>query len=396
MIHLLLIILLFFFPASLSAGEITGFVAVDGRAFPERKQFKGQRPNNGLTAVIEPEYYHASEDDKNSFTFRPFVRLDPYDGKRTHYDIRQADWLHESNNWEVRAGLSKVFWGVIESNHLVDIINQTDAIEDVDGEDKFGQPMIQLALLKEWGALRFYYLPYFRERSFAGVNGRLRGALPVEVDNATYDASSKQWHPDFAARYSHTFDDWDVGVAHFSGTSREPVLQAGINADGANVLIPHYDLINQTSVDIQLTKDSWLWKLEGISRSGQGNRFYAASAGVEYSFYDVKESGADIGLLAEYHRDNRGSRAPFTLFDDDIFVGFRVTLNDSNDTTFLGGIMVDRNTKTRFYSIEAAKRISDDWKLELDLRIYSHINQYQFESFIQNDDHIQARLAHYF
>ncbi|MDD7885073.1 hypothetical protein [Flavivirga sp. 57AJ16] len=34
-----------------------------------------------------------------------------------------------------------------ESNHLVDIINQTDAVETFDGEEKLGQPMVQLS----WG-----------------------------------------------------------------------------------------------------------------------------------------------------------------------------------------------------------------------------------------------------
>jgi len=42
-------------------------------------------------------------------------------------------------------GINSVFWRVVESNHLVDILNQTDLIEDIDGEEKLGQPMISLS-----------------------------------------------------------------------------------------------------------------------------------------------------------------------------------------------------------------------------------------------------------
>ena len=47
----------------------------------------------------------------------------------------------------MRLGLRKVYWGVTESQHLVDVINQTEGVENLDGEDKLGQPMLNLALI---------------------------------------------------------------------------------------------------------------------------------------------------------------------------------------------------------------------------------------------------------
>ncbi len=395
-IFIFAIFLLVVFPAKAMAGELTGFAAIDTRVFFSDTQLDEQRISNGASIIIQPEYYHISDGGKQIFTIEAFLRWDPYDGKRRHADLRHADWLYSADTWEFKAGISKEFWGVMETNHLVDIINQTDAVEDTDGEDKFGQPMLQFSYLQDWGTLRFYYLPYFRERSFAGINGRLRGLTPVESDKARYDSSAKQWNPDFAIRYEHTMNDWDIGIAHFSGTSREAFFVADINTDGQNIFIPFYDLIDQTSIDIQLTKEAWLWKLEALSRSGQGDRFYAASIGLEYSFYDIGEISADIGLLAEYHRDDRDTQAPITLLDDDVFFGTRLTLNDVDDTTFLGGVMVDRNSKTRFYSVEATTRLNDRWRIEFDMRIFSHINSSQIESGFNKDDYIQFRLARYF
>ena len=77
----------------------------------------------------------------------------------------------------------------MESRHRVDYINQTDGVEDVDGEDKLGQPMLNLGLQRDWGDLNFFYLPYFRERTFPGTKGRLRAPLVVDTDRARYEAS---------------------------------------------------------------------------------------------------------------------------------------------------------------------------------------------------------------
>ena len=81
-------------------------------------------------------------------------------------------------DWELRLGIGKVFWGVTESRHLVDTINQSDGVEDIDGEAKLAQPMATLSWIRDWGVVELLVLPYFRERTFAGVEGRPRqGAL---------------------------------------------------------------------------------------------------------------------------------------------------------------------------------------------------------------------------
>lgn len=201
-----------------------------------------------------------------------------------------------------------MFWGVTESRHLVDIVNQTDAVEGADGKDKLGQLMICTAFLTDWGALGLFVLPGFRERTFADDEARLRGATPVRGRDATYDASGKARHVDLAGRWSRTFDDLDLAVSHFHGTRREPTFAIAVR-DGKSVLIPHYDLIDQTGLEAQLTRGAWLWKLEAITRSGHGDRFAAAVAGFEYTLYQMAGTGADLGLLFEYQYDGRRQRS---------------------------------------------------------------------------------------
>ena len=66
-------------------------------------------------------------------------------------------------------------------------------------------------------------MPMFRERTFAAGEGRLRGPAPVQ-GGASYESSAGRWHTDFAARWSQTLGDVDLGVGGFYGTSREPYL----------------------------------------------------------------------------------------------------------------------------------------------------------------------------
>ena len=69
-------------------------------------------------------------------------------------------------------------------------------------------------------------------------------------------------------------------------------------------------------------------------RDGQGDLFAATVAGFEYTFYQIMESNADLGLLAEIHYDGRDEvGAPATAFDNDFFLGARLALNDTQDTS---------------------------------------------------------------
>jgi len=366
-------------------------MAAEHRQFFHSPQFSEQKNHSIPSFIAEPEIIF-NKDDKNSLIGKIFYRHDFIDSKRSHLDIRQADWTHlADNDWELRAGISKVYWGVMESRHLVDVINQTDYLEDIDEEDKLGQPMVQLANFQDWGTLRFFYLPYFRDRDFTGKNGRLRSRININ-NKAQYGQDAGDFNPSFATRYEHSIGDWDIGLAQFYGTGRE----AKIIADAAGNLSPFYEVINQSSADIQLTKDAWLLKSEAIYRSGQGRDFVAISGGFEYSIFGIFDSNHDLGLLAEYHHDDRSRAAPSTIFDRDLFLGSRYVLNNAADTEFLAGITIDTINQSTFSIFEAAHRLNNSWKVEFDARIFNNMKDEQNFAFLQKDDFAQLRLSYFF
>ena len=374
--------------------DLAGNVELQSRLFAEDARWPGQgsqAAQASIAATAELRWRDAEGDQRASII--PYLRRDSLDDERNLADLREAYWAWEGDTLELLAGANTVFWGVTESVHLVDIINQTDAAGDIDGEDKLGQPMVNLAWQQDWGLVSAYVLPYFRERNYPGVDGRLRTPLPVDNDRAVYESSRGENHVDLALRYSHYIGDVDIGLSLFSGASREPRLVA---ADDAPVLVPYYDLIDQFGVDLQYTRDAWLWKLEAIARNGYSETFTAAVGGFEYTFYQVGQSAADVGLLLEVQYDGRNGLEPFTTTDNDVFVGTRLALNDTQDTSLLAGVAYDTRTGETFFNVEAERRIGDSIALEIRARAFSGAGPQDITYAVVRDDYVQIQLAKYF
>ncbi len=371
----------------------SGDIAGEYRGFFDDPVDERQHGDNASIS-FEPEYYRDWNDRRDSFTFVPFLRWDENDDERSHLDVRELMWGRAADKWELQAGIGKVFWGVTESQHLVDIVNQTDLVENLDGEDKLGQPMIDLTLIHDWGVVDLFLLPGFRERTFPGIDGRIRTIPYVDESQVQFESSNEEQHIDLAIRWSHTLGDWDLGVSHFHGTSRDPRFVVGTN-DGEPVLIPVYDIINQTGVDIQMTRSSWLWKFEGIRRSGQGASFNAITAGFEFTFFDVHSSGIDVGVLIEYLYDDRDVEAP-TPFQDDLFVGSRLAFNDVQDTQVLFGVIGDLKTDTRFWNLETSRRFRDSWVISVEGRLIRDPDDNDPIFSLRNDDYLQLEIAYHF
>ncbi len=385
----------FFAAASTTqAHELTGFVGAETRLYPNSARYIGQ-DDHSASLVFKPEYYHEFKDG-SSFTFVPFYRLNSADQERTHFDIRELTFLWLQDDFELRLGVRKVFWGTTEFFHLVDIINQFDLVENIDFEDKLGQPMANISFSRDWGTLDLFWLPYFRERTFPGKGGRLRGATVIDVDQAEYESAAKEWHSDWAFRYSHYFGDWDVGISQFIGTNREPTLLDGTGSNGDAIKIPRYEQITQTSLDMSFVTGEWLWKGEALYRAGQGNeKYYAWTGGFEYTFTRIWNSQMDLGVLGEWMYDTRQEKAT-NAFQNDLGGGLRLAFNNSASTETLFGWVQDIESSARLLFLEASHRFGDNLLLTAEFRAF--INQpatdFLFES--RDDEILQVELAYYF
>jgi hypothetical protein len=377
------------------AGELTfgGEVSIEGRWFPDAPAFAKQLETEQMSVALTPEIEWESEDRSHKLSFTGFYRKDGGDEERSHGDIREAYYRYTNGEWEVLAGVNRVFWGVTESRHLVNIINQVDGVEDVDAEDFLGQTMVQIARQTDMGRFELFLLPGFRDRTFPGIEGRLRTGLPVDSNAVTYESGDGKDHVDVALRYSHYFGDFDLGLHVFHGTSREPTLIPNLAGEA---LTPHYPIITQAGIDFQYTNEAWLWKLEAIARKGQGETFGAAVAGFEYTMYQISGTDMDLGLLAEVSYDGRDATAFPTIYDQDLFLGGRLAFNDAADTSILAGLLTDKDTGPTALRIEAERRLGENWSVEVVGQVFLQDDASDPATQFEQDSHVSLTLTRHF
>jgi len=150
-------------PARGGEVDISGSLELQARAFWHDPAWAGQDDQALLGSVASiTEFRWRNEDGNQRASFIPYLRWDASDDERSLSDLREAYWAFEGDDYELLVGANTVFWGVTESVHLVDIINQTDFAGDIDGEDKLGQPMVSVVLQRDWGEISAFVMPYFR------------------------------------------------------------------------------------------------------------------------------------------------------------------------------------------------------------------------------------------
>ncbi|WP_430462796.1 hypothetical protein ACQUQU_08405 [Thalassolituus sp. LLYu03] len=393
-------------------------LGLEHREFLQQAQ-RDEQSDRSSSVWLEPELVWDVADNQR-LTFKPFYRYDSVDDERTHGDVRELLWQGWGSSWEVRAGIGKVFWGVTESLHLVDVINQTDQVEAPDGEDKLGQPMLHGIWLHPLGTLEAFVLPGFRERTFAGPEGRLSTPLTV-LDDALYESSDDDQHIDYALRWSRSFEvsEWplDVSAAWFSGTDRDPVLlpTAGLvdGLPGIVGLSAFYPQVDQLGITLQSTVDSWLWKLETLHRDYSAKAaltaqnagvttlddYWAAVGGFEYTltgpFAECCDSALDVGLLLEYQYDERGKGAAFA--QNDVFAGTRLAFNDMDSSEILAGVVQDLDfSNSRSVKVEASTRLTEQSTLNLNLWWFMADDQADPAYALRADDYAELSWNWFF
>lgn len=381
-------------PRSASLLDFSAYVQGEGRYFPQNSEDGVPGHVTGslaFEATLKAEW--AGGDHQVVIT--PFARVDARDDGRSHVDIREAKWIGVFGALEVKLGFDTEFWGVTEAVHLVDIINQDDALEDIDQEDKLGQLMANIRYVSDFGTFSFYALPWSRERDFPGAKGRPNTPLPIDRSQTQWQSSHEDLRFTWAARWGHALGPFDIGLSYFTGNARDPRLLPGLNELGAPVLIPRYDVIDQVGVDAQGTFGGLLLKVEAIHQWNDVEDFTAFAAGFEYSLYNLANGAGDLGVLAEYLYDER-ENDPLAPFEDDLFFGLRWSGNDVASTQILAGAIVDLEGDGTAINVEFSRRIGAKWLISLDGRFFSNVNNGDPLSPLRDDDFVQLRLTRYF
>lgn len=349
----------------------------------------GQAQMHGLASWLV-DWYWEDRTRTQSIAFSPYFRWSQSDSDSNLIDLQRAYWHFVGKGWEFKAGVDIVFWGVTESRHLVDVVNQSDLVPRVDAKAKLGQPMLQWLVYGSAGSFELYLLPYFRERHFAGLDGRLTTPLPL--NDSLYEAENGKQNLDFAFRWYQQLGGLDLGLSYFDGNNREPVL----TPTDDRRLQPLYVTMQQLGLDLQWISNDWIWKLESIYRDTHPQGYSATTAGFEYTTFGVLDSLWNIGWIAEYQHDGRGSQ-PQASGQNDLFVGARLVLNDIAGSQAILGISQDlEHGHSRSGRLEVSRRVNDKARFRLDAWFFRSEDLTDPLYILRTEDYVQLSFEYYF
>ena len=316
---------------SSGAVELSGHLAFEPRGFTQSPAHPGQS-RHGLSLAFSPSSHHAFDDGRRACCSRRSCDSTPRTtGART--STCGSCWyqrVFEAS--ELRIGIGRVFWGVTESRHLVDVVNQTDLVRERRSRGQARQPLRQPHPHSATGHSRLLRAAGVSRADLSGAGGApaLRAVRRYGPRHLRVRCGPAACRPCGAvvtceSGISTSASPTSTARAGSRGSGPLPVcadgrpaLASGCRPAGA-VLAPRYDVVHRTSLDLQATRDAMLWKLEALHESGQGDSYLAWVAGFEYTWFGIDESGT-LGLLVEHLFDGRGGNAPQPL-ENDVFRG---------------------------------------------------------------------------
>ncbi len=343
------------------------------------------------SVYAKPKFNINWNESKSNITFEGFVRADINGDSRTHWDVRELYYQYYKNNFDFSIGLKKIFWGKTEGVHLVDVINQVDFLEGADGEEKLGQPMLQLSYSSKLGTFTGFALPYTRQIVFGNEAGRPRTPSIITADKVTFESEMDEWQPTFALRWAHFIGDADIGLHYFYGNAREPLIL--FSPQGEFSL--QYPVVHQVGIDYQHIVKNVLFKIESIYRSGNFDDIFAITGGVEYTFGNINKKGLDIGVLAEYVYDNRGVNI-FSSLNNDVFVATRLAFNNVTGIEILYGVFQDISKSTMLMRLEGSTRIGENFKITATGQGFFKVDETELVYLFRKDSFFELACIRYF
>jgi hypothetical protein len=365
------------------------YVSLEGRTFNQSPAISSQA-RHGLSLVVQPEFVYQSANRRHRINATLFGRfwVEP---KNRSADVREFNWEYRRDGWSLLAGMNRVFWGVTESRHVIDIINQSDMRESFAGDVKLGQLMVAASLQRPWGQLEVYALPGFRKRAFPPSVDRPRLQLPLAAAEV-----SESGPLDWAGRISISRNDADFHAYYFHGTSREPDLIPVFGESGeATAVKPLYRQIRQVGGDIQYAFGAWLFKGEVMHRSKENAHYQAGVGGFEYGISRLFGSASDIALLSEFQFDNRPDTEWPAPAARGIYAGMRLGVNDRASSEVKAGAVYDMKSHSLLVRAEFTRRLTNQWGLHLGYHGFSHVSKSPALRDFYRDSHLTISLRRY-
>ena len=275
---------------------------------------------------------------------------DSKDTKRRYIDLQELNYTFSKGDYDFSFGKSIKFWGSLELHNLTDVFNQKDILDDITDEDK------------KLGSWNVSASKYFDDDELSLIVKLKEEYQDYSKSGYTkyFKSEKSRYHPTIFLKYSGSEGDRDFAYILMSGydSFRDTIFDK-------EELKSYLYLANKFLTYQTLVQEDTIYKAEfaytDVKNYQSIKDYYEYGLGVEKTFYSVWDK-KDLGVLAEFYKSNINRKI---IFQNDLFIGARLSFNDSASSEIVGGVIRDFDSDKNSYSLEVKKRVFDKFMLNI-------------------------------
>ena len=331
-----------------------------------------------------------------NLNLKPAGIIDFFDTDRNRVYIEQGYLEYETPTVNARLGAQRFNWSSTEVFHPADVMNSRNFDTLIEEAERIGEPALTIRLSALSGSLLIGYMPYYqkpylpsseaREAYIPRLDGYSIGD-PIFIDT-NGAVSDDHFGNQGMVRIEQTLDnidfslfgiyqldrDFRIAVVDASTATLSPLYQRKIAYGGTlthiwDALITKIEIVQRAYgfLDDSVKQKYQMVSSDGFEALKKTDDHTASVLSFEYSF-DVFED-AEIMMMLEWQRlwgIDEKERAQIEYFQSDIYMGFRLAMNDILNKVFQAGIIFDTERNNEYwYHVKYSQQINDYWAFQI-------------------------------
>lgn len=324
-----------------------------------------------------------------------------------------------------RIGYEVFNWSKLESFHPANVINSNYIDGDLESFKKKGELSLILDNEIILGNLRLYYFPFFERNFYPSSKTRIvDGFYPKETSYAKgSEYSDEKSIAQYGLSLSNNMGNLDFFIFGFKHIDRNNTIigykDYVVNPLAGNIPTGKLGVVHSEVLDLGISAtyfwDVHTFKIEAVySDFSAENKILNTNGLVEFvdqtklaighEYTHSFDIGIDVTFFLEYQTlffdktQTESEAKDLSIFQNDIFVGQRVSFNDIQGTEIKYGIFYDieRSGEMLIFA-NFERRINEMWKFKSS---YRHIGFSQNDKsglyLLKKDDEFNLALTRYF
>ncbi len=313
------------------------------------------------------------------YKVRLLSTIDAVNDSRNRFLVEDLWIQFPIKQFTVKVGSQLINWTSLDVFHPVDVVNSYYLDGNYAYPQKIAEPAINLSYQFPTSTVSFFYFPTVQKPVFSNAQNRFSGSFVVnDVQAIGYDGQllGSESINQVAFVYDFSAGRSDVHMHYINHIDRrQPVVALNSNSfDLTALFLP----VEQVGIGLQSSYGFMLIKSEVVYRtfddavlSDYGSVFQhnhvQMAVGSEYTLFHQNNAESTFFLEYQYYAGvSKADRAGLGLFQNDVFVGYLLNLNDVRSTELFSSILIDLERSYEvLYSATLSRLLNEYCKLSL-------------------------------